>query len=186
MNLVNRLVMPPMGNNYGSEYGYVTGRLIDYYVERAKDGPGLIITEMVCTESPLGRRGAHQLRIDNDNYIEGLSRLTQHIHDCQRKIALQICHAGILAGARDSGLLPVGPSPVDNFGGLKGRELTGNEIEVIITNFVKAALRGKKANFDGIEVHAAHGYLLAQFLSSAWNKRQDDFGGNTQNKASVV
>ena len=186
MNLVNRLVMPPMGNNYGSEDGYVTGRLIDYYVERAKDGPGLIITEMVCTESPLGRRGAHQLRIDNDNYIEGLSRLTQHIHDCQRKIALQICHAGILAGARDSGLLPVGPSPVDNFGGLKGRELTGNEIEVIITNFVKAALRGKKANFDGIEVHAAHGYLLAQFLSSAWNKRQDDFGGNTQNKARML
>jgi len=141
---------------------------------------------MVCTESPLGRRGAHQLRIDDDSYIEGLCRLTQHIHACKRKIALQICHAGILAGTRDPGLLPVGPSPVENFGGIKARELTTNEIEVIITNFVKAALRGKKANFDGIEVHAAHGYLLAQFLSSAWNKRQDDLGGSVQHKARIL
>ena len=186
MGLVNRLVMPPMGNNYGTEDGYVTERLIDYYKERAKDGPGLIITEMVCTESPLGRRGSHQLRIDDDSYIEGLSRLTEHIHECKRKIALQICHAGILAGTRDLGLLPVGPSAVENFGGLKGRELTRDEIEVIIANFVKAALRGKKANFDGIEVHAAHGYLLAQFLSSAWNKRQDDFGGTIRNKARIL
>jgi len=59
----------------------------------------------------------------------------------------------------------------------KARELTTNEIEVIITNFVKAALRGKKANFDGIEVHAAHGYLLAQFLSSAWNNGRMTSGG---------
>lgn len=186
MELVNRLVMPAMGNNYGSEDGYVTERLIDYYVERAKDGPGLLITEMVRTESPLGRRGSHQLRIDDDSYIAGLSQLTQHIHDCKRKIALQLCHAGILAGTRDMGLLPVGPSPVENSGGSKGRELTRDEIDVIITNFVKAALRGIKANFDGIEVHAAHGYLLAQFLSSAWNKRQDDFGGSTRNKARIL
>ena len=185
MKLVNRLVMPAMGNNYGSEDGYVTERLIDYYVKRAKDGPGLIITEMVCTESPLGRRGSHQLRIDDDSYIAGLSQLTGRIHDCKRKIALQLCHAGILAGTRDPGLLPVGASPVDT-GGLKGRGLTADEIEVVINNFVKAALRGKKANFDGIEVHAAHGYLLAQFLSSAWNKRQDDFGGSTQNKARML
>jgi 2,4-dienoyl-CoA reductase-like NADH-dependent reductase (Old Yellow Enzyme family) len=141
---------------------------------------------MVCTESPLGRRGSHQLRIDDDSYIEGLSRLTQHIHVCKRKIALQICHAGILAGTRDLGLLPVGPSPVDNSNGLKGRELTRDEIEAIIANFVKAALRGKKANFDGIEVHAAHGYLLAQFLSPAWNKRQDDFGGSVKNRARIL
>ena len=186
MELANRLVMPAMGNNYGSEDGYVTERLIDYYEERAKDGPGLIITEMVCTESPLGRRGSHQLCIDDDSYIEGLSRLTQYIHNCKRKMAIQICHAGILAGTRDLGLLPVGPSPVDNVGGQKGRELTADEIEVVINNFVKAALRGKKANFDGIEVHAAHGYLLAQFLSSAWNKRRDDFGGTVRNRARIL
>ena len=186
MELVNRLVMPPMGNNYGSEDGYVTDRMIDYYAERAKDGPGLLITEMVCTEFPLGRRGSHQLRIDDDSYIEGLSRLTQCIHDCKRKMAIQLCHAGILAGTRDMGLLPVGPSPVDKSGGLKGRELNRDEIEVIITNFVKVALRGTKANFDGIEVHAAHGYLLAQFLSPAWNKRQDDFGGSIRNRARIL
>ena len=164
MELTNRLVMPSMGTNYGSEDGYVTERLIDYYVERAKDGPGLILTEMVCMDSPMGRRGSHQLRIDDDNYIEGLSRLTQQIHNHKRKMAIQICHAGILAETRELGLLPVGPSPVENSGSLKGRALTRDEIEVIICNFVKAALRGKKANFDGIEVHGAHGYLLAQFF----------------------
>jgi 2,4-dienoyl-CoA reductase-like NADH-dependent reductase (Old Yellow Enzyme family)/thioredoxin reductase len=186
MELANRLVMPSMGTNYGSQDGYVTERLIDYYAERAKDGPGLILTEMVCMDSPMGRRGSHQLRIDDDNYIEGLSRLTQQIHNNKRKMAIQICHAGILAETRELGLLPVGPSPVENSGGLKGRELTRDEIEVIITNFVQAALRGKKANFDGIEVHAAHGYLLAQFLSSAWNKRQDDFGGSVRNRARIL
>jgi len=186
MSLTNHLVLPSMGNNYGTEDGHVTERQINYYKERAQNGPGLIITEMVSIDSPMGRRGSHQLRIDDDSFIEGLGRLAHQIHGCNRKIALQLCHAGIEAGTRSFGLLPLSPSPIDNFKGLKGREVTENEIEYIVNQFVKGALRAKAANFDGIEVHAAHNYLLAHFLSPIWNKRKDKYGGNTKNRARIL
>src|SRR5271157_2494366 len=148
MNLINRLVMPSMGTNFGTEDGHVTERLINYYEERANSGPGLIIPEMISMDFPLGRRGAHQLRIDEDKYVEGLQKLTDRIHNTSSKIAIQLCHAGILAGPKNSGLLPVAPSPVDDFEGMRARQLTVDEIEIIITLFIEAAQRAKKANFD--------------------------------------
>ena len=90
MQLKNRLVMPPMGNNFSAEDGSVTPRLIDYYNERALGGTGLIITEMVSVDSPMGQRGIRQLRIDDDRYIPGLSRLAQQVHDSGGKMALQL------------------------------------------------------------------------------------------------
>jgi 2,4-dienoyl-CoA reductase-like NADH-dependent reductase (Old Yellow Enzyme family)/thioredoxin reductase len=186
MNLVNRLVMPSMGTNFGSEDGHVTERLINYYEERANRGPGLIIPEMISMDFPLGRRGAHQLRIDEDKYVEGLQKLTDRIHNTSSKIAIQLCHAGILAGPKNSGLLPVAPSPVDDFKGMRARQLTVDEIEIIITRFIEAAQRAKKANFDGVEVHAAHSYLLAHFLSPAFNRRLDGYGGSIQKRARIL
>ena len=186
MVLKNRLVMPPMGNNFGTDDGYVTDQLIDYYNERAIGGAGLIITEMVSIDSPLGQRGSHQLRIDEDSYIEGLSRLTQKIRDSGCKIAIQLCHAGILAASTKTLIQPVAPSPVEYLGQKVTKELSIREIEDIINHFVKAALRAKAANFDGVEVHAAHGYLLAHFLSPAFNKRRDEFGGSVKNRARIL
>ena len=145
MSLINRLVMPAMGTNYGSEDGYVTERLINYYKERANGGPGLIIPEVVSIDSPSGQRGSHQLRIDGDSYVEGLSQLTQQIHNSNRKIAIQLCHAGILGGARKIGFQPVAPSPVNIYGRKVTQELTAIEIEDIIDHFVNSAMRAKDA-----------------------------------------
>jgi len=127
-------------------------------------GVGLIITEMVSIDSSKGKRGVHQLRIDEEAYIEGLSQLTQEIHKSSTKIAIQLCHAGIFAGAGQVGFHPVAPSPINVFGKSVTRELTVIEIDEIITHFVEAALRAKEANFDGVEIHAAHAYLLAYFF----------------------
>ena len=186
MQLKNRIVMPPMGNNYASDDGCVTERLIDYYNERANGGVGLIITEMVSIDSPLGQRGVQQLRIDEDSFIEGLSRLTNQIHNSNCKIAIQLCHAGLLAASNKISLQPVAPSPVEYFGQKVTRELSIDEIDNIIHHFVKGALRAKEAGFDGVEVHAAHSYLLAHFLSPAFNRRRDKYGRNTKNRTRIL
>jgi 2,4-dienoyl-CoA reductase-like NADH-dependent reductase (Old Yellow Enzyme family)/thioredoxin reductase len=186
MDLANRLVMSPMGNNFGSEDGDVTERQIAYYAERANGGPGLIITEMVSIDSPLGQRGAHQLRIDEDRYIKGLNQLTREIHQAGRKIAIQLCHAGLLAASAKVPLQPVAPSPVKYFGQTVTGEMSYGEIEEVIAHFVNAARRAVEAGFDSVEIHAAHSYLLAHFLSPVFNRRSDEFGGNTENRARIL
>ena len=175
-----------MGNNFGAEDGCVTERLVAYYNERAKGGPGLIITEMVSIDSPLGRRGTNQLRIDEDRYIDGLSSLTRQIHNSTCKIAIQLCHAGLFAASKYVQVQPVAPSPIEYFGQKVTEELSIFQIENIINRFVDGARRAQAANFDGVEVHAAHSYLLAHFLSPVFNKRRDVFGGSIENRARIL
>ena len=186
LQLKNRVVMPPMGNNFGAEDGSVTRQLINYYNERAMGGPGLIITEMVSIDSPLGQRGVRQLRIDDDRFIAGLSRLARQVHSSGGKMALQLCHSGLLAASDSFLLQPVAPSPVEYFGKKVTRELSKAEIKEIINHFVRGAVRAKAAGFDGVEVHAAHSYLLAHFLSPYFNKRRDEYGGSAQNRAKIL
>lgn len=186
LSLRNRIVMPPMGTNYGSPQGYVTDQLLNYYEERAKGGVGLVIVEATCVDFPVGKGFARQMSIDDDKFIPGFSQLVHAVHHHGAKIALQIHHAGNAAKSSISGLQPVAPSPLPRPDCDIPRELTVREIEDIIFRFVSAARRAKKAGFDGVEIHAAHHYLLAQFLSSAWNKRQDIYGGGLNNKARIV
>jgi len=186
MTLTNRVVLPAMGNNYGSDAGFVTEQQIDYYAERAKGGAGLLITEMVSIDSPVGQRGAQQLRIDDDKYIPNFRKLTEQIHKAGSKMAMQLCHAGLLAASDKFLLQTVAPSPVEHFGQKVTKELSTAEIEEIINHFVQGAIRAKAANFDGVEVHAAHSYLLAHFLSPYFNKRKDDFGGSVENRARIL
>jgi 2,4-dienoyl-CoA reductase-like NADH-dependent reductase (Old Yellow Enzyme family)/thioredoxin reductase len=186
MNLANRVVLPAMGNNYGSDGGFVTERQIDYYTERANGGAGLLITEMVSIDSPVGQRGAQQLRIDDDKYIPNFRKLTEQIHKAGSKMAMQLCHAGLLAASDKFLLQTVAPSPIEHFGQKVTKELTIDEIENIIDHFVNGAIRAKEANFDGVEVHAAHSYLLAHFLSPYFNRRRDDFGGSVENRARIL
>jgi 2,4-dienoyl-CoA reductase-like NADH-dependent reductase (Old Yellow Enzyme family)/thioredoxin reductase len=186
LQLKNRVVMPPMGNNFGAEDGSVTPQQIDYYNERALGGPGLIITEMVSVDSPMGQRGIRQLRIDDDRYIPGLSLLAQQVHDSGGKMALQLCHAGLLAASKNFVLQPVAPSPVEYYGKKVTKELSKEEIQDIINHFITGALRAKATGFDGVEVHAAHSYLLAHFLSPYFNRRGDEYGGSVKNRAKIL
>jgi 2,4-dienoyl-CoA reductase-like NADH-dependent reductase (Old Yellow Enzyme family)/thioredoxin reductase len=185
MELKNRIIMPPMTTNFASENGAVTERLVDYYVERAKGKVGLIIVEATCVESLLGRLIANQLRIDSDKYLPGLAGLVEAVHLEGGKIALQIHHAGRETTLEATeGRTPVSSSNVpyiDTYGSpgsviVRPRPLRIKEISDLVEKFGEGARRAKATGFDAVEVHGAHGYLVAQFLSPYANKRVDKYG----------
>jgi len=186
MELKNRIVKPPMGTNYASEEGYISQRMKDYYEQTARGGAGLVIVEATCIDSPVGRGLVYQLVIDDDKYIPGLSELARCIHQNGAKAAIQLHHAGREAVSRVTGLQPVAPSAIKTPWGELPRELTIEEIRSIVACFAKAAGRAKRSGFDGVEIHAAHGYLIAQFLSLSSNKREDDYGGSLKNRARIL
>ena len=177
IEIKNRIVMAPMTSGYSSAEGNVTQTLTDFYLKRAKGGVGLITCESCYVEKG-GKGFLGQLSLDNDKYIPGLSRLTESVKSTGAKIILQLIHCGRQTSSALCGHQPVAPSaipcPVIQE---MPRELSISEVQRIIKAFVKAANRAKKAGFDGVEVHAAHGYLINQFLSPYSNKRADKYGG---------
>ena len=183
LELKNRLVMPPMATNYASKDGAVMQRQIDYYEERAKGGVGLVIVEITCVDSPVGKGTARQIAIDDDRFIPDLSKLAEAIKRHGARAAIQIHHAGRQTSAQWTGHQPVAPSPIPVPGGEQPRELTLSEIAMLVTRFAEAAGRAKKAGFDGVEIHGAHGYLISEFLSPLSNHRQDAYGGSIENRA---
>jgi len=180
----NRIVMPPMATNFANEDGSVSQRLVDYYVERAKGGVGLIILENVQIDYPQGKNICCQLRLDDDKYMPGFFELAEAVHNYGAKIFMQIHHAGRqTTPAITEGRQPVAPSPIPcSFLGVQPRELTIREIEDLIQKFVNTAVRAKGAMFDGIELHGAHGYLIGQFMSPRTNRRVDQYGGSFERR----
>jgi len=186
MTLSNRLVMAPMVTQYGNGGGCVTERLIDYYVERAKNKVGLIIVEAACVAIG-GRVASNQLNIYDDAFVAGLKRLAGAIRDTGSKCVLQLQHTGRRASsAYNNGIQPVAPSAIPARNGEMPRELSVEEIEGIIEAFAQGARRAKEAGFDGVELHFAHGYLIAQFLSPLINKRTDRYGGDLESRTRLA
>ena len=162
----------------------VNERIIDYYKQRAKGGTGLITIEAASVYSPQGASGAYQLRIDHDNYIPGLYRLCESIHDCGSKVSILLNHAGSAANGKMTNIQPVSASDIPSrVGGDIPRALTTDEIYTIVDKFAEAAKRAVTAGFDAVEIQAGHGYLLNQFLSPTTNDRTDEFGGSKENRA---
>ncbi|HXY74693.1 MAG TPA: FAD-dependent oxidoreductase, partial [Dehalococcoidales bacterium] len=186
LKLKNRLVMPAMCTDFGDKDGYVTQRLLHHYIERAKGGAGLIIIE-VTSVAPGGRAQLNQLRIDDDRFISGLSKLAEGIKNGGAKCFIQLHHAGRVAPpAFNDGLQPVAPSAIAGRGGAMPRELTIAEIEGVVESFAQAARRAREAGFDGVELQYAHGYLIAEFLSPLTNKRRDKYGGDLISRARIA
>ncbi len=183
LEIPNRLVMPPMGTLYATEEGFVSNRIKAYYEARARGGVGLIIVEVTCIDSPTGMGEKANLRLDDDAYISGMKELSEVIHRHGSKAAVQLYHAGVSTHRRFTGVQPVGPSAIRAFTGDTSRELTREEIADLIRQFSEAAGRAKQADFDGVEIHGATNYLVAQFLSRYWNRRTDDYGGSLKNRA---
>jgi len=191
MRLKNRIVMPPMGTNFAERGGAVSQRMLDYYEARARGGVGLIIVEGSapsprCTvSSPMS--SDRQASLGDDRFIPGWQKLTNLVHKYGAKIAIQIMHSTIENW--DGKLVQVSPSSVAMPPRLMGvlgelpHELTVDEIAERVEWFASAARRAKEAGFDGVEVHGAHQYLVAAFLSSATNRRTDNYGGSVENKA---
>lgn len=183
MTMKNRIVMMPMGTNYGEQNGEMSFLHINYYEQRAKGGTGLIIVENASVDSPQGSNGTTQIRIDKDNYIPRLFMLCETVHKHGACIALQINHAGASAMSSRIGMQPVSASNIPSkAGGEIPRPLEKEEIEYIAKKYGEAAKRVQTAGFDAVEIHAGHSYLISQFLSPLTNDRTDEFGGSMENR----
>jgi len=188
VELRNRVVMAAMGMSQSSE-GFVNTAVLNHYAQRAKGGVGGVIVEVTCVDTPLGLNTKGMLVIDDDKYIPGMAQLASVIHEGGAKAFLQISHTGRGARRKIIGDQPVGPSavamPYSFMMGLANetpRELTIDEIKAIEEKYAQAALRAKKAGFDGVEIHSVGYYLGQQFLSKTANIRTDEYGGSRQNR----
>ena len=184
MTIKNRIVMTPMGTNYGEQNGEMSFLHINYYEQRAKGGTGLLIVENASVDSPQGSNGTTQLRIDQDNYLPRLFKLCESVHKHGACIAIQINHAGASAQSARINMQPVSASDIPSKeGGEIPRPLEKEEIYHIVKKYGEAAKRAQIAGFDAVEIHAGHSYLISQFLSPLTNKRTDEFGGSPENRA---
>lgn len=178
MELKNRLVIPPMATSRSSEGGTVTPQLCDYYAEKSARGYiGLILTEHSYI-SIEGKAKSGQLSISRASNIKGLSQIVNIIHGNGSRVMAQISHADGAAKSEVTGRTALVPSVVAVS---KGRavpaEMNAEDIQKVIWDFSSAAVRAKKADFDGVEIHSAHAYLLNQFYSPLTNRRTDKYGG---------
>lgn len=182
MTLRNRIVMAPMGTMLAAPDGKATPRLLDYYEARAAGGAGMVIVEATLVDLP-GQVIPNQLRICDDSYIPGLRELAKAIRRHGARAALQLHHGGREAKSNLTGALPVAPSPIIGRSGEAPHELTAAEIDGLVRRFGEAAARAREAGFDAVEIHGAHGYIFVQFLTRAFNHRQDEYGGPLGNRA---
>jgi len=181
IEIKNRLAMSAMDLGFTTE-GSINKRFIDFYVERARGGVGLIVVGG-CYPEMTGKVWKSIIGLDKDEYIPGLKKLTDTIHKYDTKIAAQILHGGRSASSFFSKTHPVSPSSLSHINiKQKPHALTIPEIKKVIDGYVAATVRVKKGGFDAVEIHGGMGYLINQFLSRATNKRKDKYGGSLKNR----
>lgn len=181
MALSNRFVRSATWEGLASEKGEITPRLVEVMVDLVRGGVGMIITSHAYV-SPDGQAGPWQIGIYEDELIPGLRQMASAVHDNGGKIVLQLSHAGKFAGVQ----APLVVSDTEHRGQTKCHEITHQDIGNLVVAFAQGAMRAKAAGFDGVQIHAGHGYLLSQFLSPAFNQRQDQYGGDIHNRARVL
>jgi 2,4-dienoyl-CoA reductase-like NADH-dependent reductase (Old Yellow Enzyme family) len=184
IELGNRLVRSATWEGLATADGGMTPPLLQIYEDLADGGVGLIISSYLYVD-PVGKQSLGQIGVYSDESIPGLSDLARVVHDHGGKLVGQIVHCGGQADLQQNGgHQPVAPSAVESEGySTTPRELEIDEIEKTISDFAAAARRLKTAGFDGVQLHGAHGYLLAQFFSALRNRRTDDYGGSLANRA---
>ncbi len=188
----NRIVMAPLTRGR-AEDGAIPGDLmVEYYTQRAS--AGLIVAEATAI-STQGYGWINAPAIYNDEHMKGWKKVTDAVHKAGGKIVLQLWHMGRISHSDfHDGALPVAPSAIPAEGGLRvpsgekkpletPRPLEESEIPAIVQDYVTAAKRAMDAGFDGVEIHAANGYLLDEFLRDGTNKRTDSYGGSIENRA---
>jgi len=199
-----------MGVEIAEADGHVREPVIAYYEERARGGAGLIITENTSACYPRGANSAHELGVSNDDFLPGLRALTDRVHSHGARIAIQLAHHGKV-GRLDtqhgrSLLMPSTPRKKPGYGGALDlsrdemmlmaaaagdgkptiREATEQDLAELVNDFAAAAERAQRAGFDAVEIHGAHGYIFSEFLSPAWNFREDQYGGSSENRARLL
>ena len=183
----NRLVVPAMVTNYCNLEGTITPRYLRYMEEKAKGGWGLLITEDYCVQK--NRKGYTRIPgLWNDDQIAGNVELTAAVHKHGSKIFCQMYHPGRQVMPQSTFGMPLQAPSSTTCPACQGlaEEMTVDEIHQLVADFGTAAGRAKQAGFDGVELHCAHGYLLAEFLSPAVNRRVDQYGGCFNNRVRIV
>lgn len=181
MSLANRFVRSATWEGLATEEGFASENLTRLLEDLARGDVGLIITGHAYV-SPEGKAAPGQLGIYTDGHVRSLKEMVGRIHDAGGKIAVQISHGGRYA-LKFPDLVRLGPSTVESRGKIQCREMTLEDIQRITGRFAEAARRAKAAGFDALQLHAAHGYLLSEFLSPYFNKRTDAYGGPIGNRA---
>jgi len=180
LRLRNRIVMPAMHLLYSPE-GEVNERMIAFYEERAKGGAGLLIVGGCSVDEYSG--GRELIGLDHERFIPGLQRLTATVHAHGALVAAQLYHAGRYAHSFLIGRQALAPSPLaSRFTHEIPKEMSLEEIKMVIANYAAAARRAQTAGFDAVEILAAAGYIISQFLSPITNQRSDEYGGALENR----
>ena len=188
LTLRNRIAMPPMWSGKATAAGHVTDAIIEYHRVRAAAGTALIIVEHAFVD-PQGRHSSTQLGAYDDACTPGLERLARAIKAEGAVACLQISHAGARASSTLTGLPVIAPSAIRTTREGQSdlpRAATAEDIVGIVGAFAGAAARARVAGFDAVEIHAAHGFLLSQFLSPLTNQREDTFGRDHAGRSRLV
>jgi len=178
----NRFMLAPLTNTQSHANGCLSDDEYHWLVKRAEGGFGLTMTCASHVQAN-GKGFPGQLGCFSDDHIPGLTRLASGIKAEDSLAVLQLHHAGMRSPQEETGQRPVCPSDNENTG---ARALTTAEVEQLTEDFVAAALRAEKAGFDGVEIHAAHGYILCQFLSPTINHRNDRYGESLENRSRII
>jgi 2,4-dienoyl-CoA reductase-like NADH-dependent reductase (Old Yellow Enzyme family)/thioredoxin reductase len=179
IELKNRIVMPALASFLLGNDGSISDATIEHYRRRAAGGPAMIIVE-ACSVSPEGVVSAHQARIYEDRFVDGLARIATAIKEEGSLPAVQIHHGGRQTSIKVIKRKPLAPSPLP-CPAIRGdvEPLSIDGIQQLVKKFGQAAQRAYQAGFELIEIHGAHGYLINQFLSQFSNIREDEYGWNT-------
>jgi 2,4-dienoyl-CoA reductase-like NADH-dependent reductase (Old Yellow Enzyme family) len=188
VEIKNRIVMPPMTTRTADDEGYVTDATIAYYMARVCGGVGLITVEMASPERA-GRHRRCELGIYDDRFLPGLARLADAIRRGGARASIQLGHGGGHTRRDICGETPVAPSDIPHAvyevtnETIVPEAMSRERIAATVTAFAQAAARAQQAGFDCVEIHAAHGYLISQFLTPFENRRTDQYGGSLENRA---
>ncbi|HEX2284975.1 MAG TPA: NADH:flavin oxidoreductase, partial [Mycobacterium sp.] len=189
----NRLAVAPMSRVSAGADGTPTDEMTDYYAEFAQGDFGLVITEGTYTDTTHSQGYLNQPGLATDRHVDGWRRVTEAVHATGTPIVAQLMHAGALSQGNSYGAETIAPSAIQPLGemlteyGGSGRwpvprEMTEDDVDLAVAGFVDAATRARAAGFDGVEIHAANGYLLDQFITVYTNRRADRYGGEVQNR----
>lgn len=187
LRLKNRLVRSATHEGMSDERGFPEGKLFSLYEELAAGGIGLIITgeAYVCRDGNSFFKG--MLGIDRDEFIPAYRKLASFVHERGAKIAMQLVHCGRQTTSEAAGAQPIAPSAIkEKTLFTRPRAMTEDDIERIIEAFAQAARRVKESGFDAVQIHAAHGYLINEFLCPHTNRRKDRWGGSIENRMRIV
>lgn len=184
LELKNRFVRSATWEGMADEAGRPRPQYLETMIALARGGVGLIITGHAFV-SPEGQATPWQLAIDRDDCREGLQEITAAVHAEGGKIVVQLAHAGFFAAAGITGRDRLVVSPQESQDPSPQKEIDKQGLQELIGAYAAAAGRARKAGFDGVQVHMAHGYLLSQFLSPAFNRRRDGYGGDIHNRSRI-